>query len=278
MNENLWKHESSKIDLAIKIVGVLLILVSLLKIPLALLFPRWSPRPGIDSLVFELLLGYFIIKKAYWARIIGLFLAVGSAGACFYFATVYFTYPVPKLIYYSYFFFYSFLFLFLLFPPVKRVFGLPPYLKKIGRLTDGEIKGIRNGIRLVAFFLMLHGFLMIILSDWFTKHGFSAGDATTYFLFFIFEIIIAIGLLLKRKIVGRAFALAISLFFVGAYVAIPFLERSAVQGPVGVVTTVFIVVSFTCIFFLAHPRTKAYFHMPESPNMFMGSSNPKVSK
>ncbi len=264
MKESHFKDSNygdSKIDLAIKVAGLLLMFVSLLRFLLAFLFPQSSPRQGVDTLVLEFLLGYFIFTKAYWARIIGLFLTGGSAAACFYFANVHFTQFVPKLIYYSHFFFYALLFLFLLFPSVKRAFGLPPFLKKIGELPSDEMKGIRNRIYLVSFFLVLHGLFMVILSEWFSKHGFSVGDTTTYLYFFIFETIAALGLSFKRKIIGRCFTLMISLFFVGAYVAIPFIERSVVHGPVGIITTVFTVIAFTGIFFfLVHPRTKAYFH------------------
>ena len=252
---------NNKTELSIKITGVLFILVSLLRIPLVIFLPQWFTRIGIDLITLELILGYFLIKRAYWARIFGMIFGFANVFAYWTYAHSLYVDQIPQVICYFRMFFYGCFFLFLLLPPVKRAFGPPPYLKKIGSLPKKEIVRIKLGVNVVAILLVLHGVLMIISSDWLSRYAFSEEGKSFYLFILIVEIIIAIGLFLRRKIMGRIFGLMLSFLLLFVYIMMLFVEPSIIRGIIGMTMAIFTIVFFSCIFFfLAHPRTKAFFH------------------
>ena len=74
----MLKISADRINFWIKVAGIIFILLSLSRIPLFFFLPQWFARLGIDVITLEMVLGYFLIVRAYWARIFGLMVCAGA--------------------------------------------------------------------------------------------------------------------------------------------------------------------------------------------------------
>jgi hypothetical protein len=215
----------------------------------------WSETFQIDRFLIQIVLIYYLNKRAYWAQIAAMIWAgLGSASFCLTVLTLgRQAGGVFLLVWVFYALFYLGAFIILSNNHVKTLFPRKRAASELPVLDKNEVFWIKQTIRFYALLLFAYALSHSIFQKQLSAFEFKIEPPFIIILFFL----TSVGLLAQLKY-GRYLGIMVGFLSFGA-VIVEFISPSSGQFAVRIINITVEMVFFSMVPFLLHPKTRGFF-------------------